>query len=127
MALHETYVSKATQIPKESRAFVMRNRGNDELAPADSLFSDFKERERELKAQRIDGIEAHNQAWDDVHYEQRFKEQVLKNPAAVQKLRAIAKTSQTKDLYLICYEKPPKKCHRFILLELIKEILNDSL
>lgn len=54
-------------------------------------------------------------------YESCFRREILANPEAYNKLREIAKLSEEKDVYLICYEKK-YPCHRFILLEMVDEI-----
>ena len=54
-------------------------------------------------------------------YEESFRQQILENPKAMQKLREIAELSKTKDVRLICYEKNPP-CHRFILIDMISDL-----
>jgi uncharacterized protein YeaO (DUF488 family) len=122
VALRDTYVSNLKAVPKgATRVFVMRHRGNDELAPSEELFQEFKAREAALKKRGLDPTEAHNRAFADVKYEERFRKQVLGDPKAVERLKAIAKESKTKDVWLICYEKPPKRCHRHLLAEMVQE------
>lgn len=118
MALLETYVADLKNIPKENRIFVMRHRGHDNLAPPEELFKDFKAREAELKKEKMDPVEAHNQAYVDIDFEARFKKAFLDNADAVNELKEIKELSEKEDVYFICYEKQPKKCHRFLLMEL---------
>lgn len=59
-------------------------------------------------------------SWEE--YEERFRKEILSNPKAVEKLKEIAKISKHKNVRLMCYEKE-FPCHRFILIEMIKELL----
>ena len=54
-------------------------------------------------------------------FENRFRKEILSNPKAIAELKRLKELSQEKDVYLICYEKN-YPCHRFILIDLIKEL-----
>lgn len=109
-------------IPKEQCVFVARGRGNDELAPADELFQSFNTRKKELEKEFGKGSPlAHNRAYLDCRYEQRFRKQVLGDPRALSKLEKISARARNTELFLICYEGPNKACHRRILLRIAKE------
>ncbi|MFW6130110.1 MAG: DUF488 family protein [Atribacterota bacterium] len=56
-------------------------------------------------------------------YERRFRKQIIDNPKAMTQLGLISTASKKRDVYLICYEKY-YPCHRFILIEMIKELNN---
>ena len=122
MSLRESYVSDLKNVPAKGRVFVMRHRGHDNLAPTAGLLADFKRREAELKLAGLGGVAAHNQAWEDVRYEERFAADFLANAAAADELKTIARLAAREDVYLICYEKPPKKCHRFLLLDYARRL-----
>ncbi|GAJ13712.1 unnamed protein product, partial [marine sediment metagenome] len=53
-------------------------------------------------------------------YETRYKAEIMSNEKAIEKIKLLKELSEYKDVYLYCYEKNPP-CHRFILLELIRE------
>lgn len=109
-------------IPKDIRILVNRGRGNDELAPSDALYRDFKSSKDRLEMVFGKGsAEAHNKAFLDCDYERRFRDQVAQNPDAIRKLEKIAKQAERKDLYLVCYEGPKKACHRRILMRMAEE------
>ena len=59
-------------------------------------------------------------------YDFRFREEILSNSKAVAKLKELAELSIEKDVRFLCYEKPPKPCHRFILMEMIADLTNIS-
>ncbi len=112
-------------IPKAQCVFVTRKRGNDEIAPSDELYQEFDEKKKSLEKEYGKGsVKAHNQAFLQCHYERRFRERILANPAALKKLEEIASRSRIQDLYLVCYEGPNKACHRRILLRLAEELFS---
>lgn len=97
--LKEGYIAKWNEYPgDEMKVRVARP---SVLAPSKGLLKDWKEG-------RIDWAE----------YERRFREEILRKPKAVEKLREVKELAKTKDVRLICYEKNPP-CHRFILMDLI--------
>jgi hypothetical protein len=122
--LREASVSelRAGDIPKERRVLVNRGRGNDELAPSDSLYEDFNAARERLERELGKGsAEAHNAAFLESDYERRFREQIAGDPAALAKVEELAGRAPNEDLYLVCYEGPAKACHRRILLRLAEE------
>lgn len=122
--LREASISdlKRHGIPKERRVLVNRGRGNDELAPADSLYGDFDARKRELESILGKGsAEAHNAAYLEIDYERRFRDQVANDSAALATLEDIARHASAEEIFLVCYEGLAKACHRRILLRLAEE------
>lgn len=107
------YLANLSNYPnKEEYVFVMRGRGNDELAPSKQLLKDYKELEEKF------GREI---AWERSNYEKRFKEEILSNSKAVGLLEKFAEEVYLgSEIRLICYEKD-YPCHRFILKDLIDE------
>lgn len=99
--LMETYLANLRNLP--DKAVKIRVARPSRLAPSKDLLRDWD-------ARRI--------SWSE--YESRFKSEMLAKPAAISQMREIKKLAETQDIYLYCYEKPPKPCHRFILIELIK-------
>ena len=43
---------------------------------------------------------------------------------AQEKMRAIVEESRIRTVFLVCYEKPPEHCHRFLLLDIMKKLDN---
>ena len=104
--IKETYFAIANKLPKDvHKEYVMRGRFNSVLSPSWNLVDDYKK-----------GI----MTWGE--YEKRFRNEILNNPLAIKRLIELIEMSETKDVYLICYEKLPKPCHRFILIEIMKEL-----
>lgn len=122
--LKEASVSdiRSKGIPKENRVLVNRGRGNDELAPSDDLYKDFTSIKSRLEGKSGRGsVEAHNKAFLECGYERRFREQLARNPDALEKLEEIARRAEKEDIYLVCYEGPTKACHRRILMRVAEE------
>lgn len=118
--LKETYLVKVQEVPKKDAevVFVMRKRGNDELAPSAellSLFNHYKEKCPYQLHQR------HIYAWEHSDYYKTFKTQILSDSKAMGKLKHLSEQSEHKDIYLCCYEAPDKPCHRHILLEIAQK------
>ncbi|GAB4259036.1 DUF488 family protein, N3 subclade [Deferrisoma sp.] len=122
--LREASISemKRLGISKEQRILVNRGRGNDDLAPSEELLAEFMEAKRGLERRWGKGsAEAHNRAFVECRYEERFRRQIEEDPRALDRLRALAERARTEDVYLVCYEGPEKACHRRILLRLAAE------
>lgn len=113
---------RSMDIPKERRVLVNRGRGNDELAPSDELFALYTSARENLESSLGKGsAEAHNQAFLDTGYENRFREQVSRDPAAMARLEELSRIAEQEDIYLVCYEGPAKACHRRILMRIAEE------
>lgn len=59
-------------------------------------------------------------------YSQLYQQEVRASPIAMEKLRAIKKLAQTKDVYLVCYCKNSAQCHRSILMKMIEMEICES-
>lgn len=112
-SIREGYLAECNEYPEdEKRIFVMRGRGNDELAPSEGLLSDYKELEEEYGDRW--------KAWNRCRYERRFRKK-MRCRESRERIEEIARdVANGKRVRLICYEKNPP-CHRFILKELIGE------
>ena len=92
-------------LPEDAVPIVVTRTSWSPLAPSLELLNDYKEN-------RI--------SW--CQYEERYREEMLNSDEAIEEMKQIFKLSCIKDVYLICYEKPPKNCHRHILIDLINEL-----
>ena len=122
--LREASISELTSkhIAKDQRVLVNRGRGNDELAPDDALFNDFRDGKRALEKELgKGGAEAHNRAFVDCGFVARFRGQIESDGAALTRLEEIVLRARDEDLYLVCYEGAGKACHRRILMRLATE------
>jgi len=81
--------------------FVMRNRGNNEVAP--------------MSQDLIDA--AKDKAW--AYYEKRYKE-ILGTVEAHKWMEKRAREAQIGNILLVCYEKDSDHCHRTLLAKVIE-------
>jgi len=100
--IKESYISMWNKLPND--AIKVRVARPSVLSASKELFDHYK-------TGRIN--------WQE--FEVRFRKEILSNPKSVAELKRLKELSQEKDVYLICYEKN-YPCHRFILIDLIKEI-----
>ena len=100
--LKESYISMWKKLPET--AIKVRVARPSVLSASKELLTDYK-------SGRI--------TWET--FEIRFRDEIKNNPKAVAELQRLKTLSQTKDVYLICYEKN-YPCHRFILMHLINEL-----
>ena len=61
--------------------------------------------------------------WEE--YTERFHQEILGLAEALAALRHIIELAETRDVYLICWEKEPP-CHRFLLLDLARELSGEA-
>ena len=101
--LKESYISMWNKLPPG--AVKVRVARPSVLSPSMGLLHDYKEG-------RI--------TWEE--FELRFRKEIASNPKAIAELKRVKELSRKKDVYLICYEKT-FPCHRFILLDLLKEMI----
>jgi uncharacterized protein YeaO (DUF488 family) len=102
--LKETYLGNWRKIPEGVEKIYVTRTAKSVLSPSNELLNDYK-------GKRID--------W--AQYTERFIEE-MKSEKAINEMRRIKELARTKDVYLICYEKPPDNCHRFLLMDMIKEL-----
>lgn len=61
--------------------------------------------------------------WEE--YRARYLAHIQRNPVALRELRRIKHLAESKDVFLVCYERNPKRCHRSILIEMINNLEDD--
>ena len=83
--------------------YVMRNRGNNEVAPSKVLLL-------EAKSKQIDWAE----------YEKRYLAEIIEDDAEVWMMNAVDEMKSGMHVVLICFEKDVAHCHRRLLAEEIK-------
>ncbi|WP_435124892.1 DUF488 family protein, N3 subclade [Halobaculum sp. D14] len=137
MALFDTYVAALqhglADLPDDARlvgvvrrptswfsAAVDENR--PALAPPDDLLDDAQRTEDDLKMAGMCEEEAHNAAFEEVDFDDRYRDHLDSSPdaaAALSDLRAAL--DRDEDVALVCYENTAKKrCHRTTLREYLE-------
>ncbi|MFC7222831.1 DUF488 family protein [Halalkalicoccus sp. GCM10025322] len=92
-----------------------------ELAPPEGLLDAFQERREDLKMQGMCDEGAHNAAWEELKFEERYREH-LDGADARMALSGLAdRVASGEDVALVCYEGDSKRCHRHTLKELLEE------
>jgi len=121
MALRQTYLSMKSKLPADTEGvLVMRGRGNDELAPTETLLNDFNKHKKHFA--RGCGYESEvHYAWEKSDYERRFRAQIRGDPRALARLKELTGRARERDIFLICYEGDDKPCHRKLLLQMAEE------
>ncbi|MFB6227513.1 MAG: DUF488 domain-containing protein [Halobacteriales archaeon] len=89
------------------------------LGPPEDLLDAFQTRHTALTEQGFEDPEAHNRAWEDVNYDQRYRtylEESADAQTALDRLRTWLQ--EGRDVALVCYENTDdKRCHRTLLRE----------
>lgn len=95
-----------------------------ELGPPAHLLDEVQAATEDLKLQGVCAEGAHNAAWDEVGFAQRYREYLDDSEearAALDDLLALVRDGE--DVVLVCYEGDDKRCHRHVLKERIEERL----
>ena len=93
------------------------------LGPPRDLLDEFQDREEDFKLQGMCDEGAHNAAWEELDFEERYREYLGTGAgrSALDDLRDAL--SGGTDVAVVCYENTDKKrCHRTIL----RDVLADS-
>ena len=89
-----------------------------ELAPPEELLDTFQDRREEFEMRGMCNEGAHNAAWDEVGFDERYREHLQESADARTALSALAdRVTSGEDVALVCYEGDSKQCHRRILEE----------
>jgi uncharacterized protein YeaO (DUF488 family) len=91
------------------------------LAPPADLLDEFKDRCDELEATGLSESEAHNEAWDDVEFEDRYRRYLQETSEAKEAVEELDELlAEGQDIVLVCYENTEeKRCHRTVLRKCI--------
>lgn len=87
------------------------------LAPPAELLDEFQDRREDFEMRGMCAEGAHNAAWEEVGFEERYREH-LDTPDARAALSGLAdRVADGEDVALVCYEGDSKRCHRHALKE----------
>lgn len=137
MGVYDTYVAalqhgfaavpedavKVGVVRRPTRWFYPRVDHNfPDLGPPPALLDDFQERHETL-AERLGDVEAHNRAWVDVEYDQRYLDYLASSPDATDALEEVREfLADGVDVVLVCYENTDeKRCHRTLLRDRLSD------
>jgi hypothetical protein len=69
-----------------------------------------------------DPVERHNKAFIKCGLDQAYRSHLRYNDDAKERMEEIEQRLRDgEDITLVCFEKPPKKCHRHILIEFLEQ------
>jgi len=87
------------------------------LAPPEGLLDEFKERASSLEAEGQSDQAAHNEAWDAVDFDARYRQHLAESPEARDAMADLTdRLAAGDDVVLVCYENTDqKRCHRTLL------------
>jgi hypothetical protein len=95
------------------------------LGPPADLLDDVRTAEEDLKMQGVCEEEAHNAAWRETAFGDRYRDHLGSDPDAGAAVDALVdRLRDGEHLALVCYENTEKKrCHRTILREVVESRL----
>lgn len=95
-----------------------------ELGPPDDLLDEFKDRHEDLKVQGMCDEGAHNAAWEELGFEERYREHIESSEVANAAIDDLVSRIQSgEDIMLVCFEDENKHCHRHVLVSIIEDRL----
>ncbi|MFB6084669.1 MAG: DUF488 family protein [Halorientalis sp.] len=98
-----------------------------ELGPPADLLEEVERRREDLKMQGLCEEGAHNAAWDEVGFEERYRDHVRESDAAQAALDDLAaRVRDGETVVLVCFEGEDKRCHRHVLVELLERRIGEG-
>ena len=102
------------------RSAVDENR--PELGPPEDLLDEVKERHEDLKMQGMCDEGAHNAAWEDCSFADRYRAFLAESSDARTTIDELAEAvADGTTVVLVCFEGENKRCHRHLLVEKITD------
>jgi hypothetical protein len=96
-----------------------------ELGPPEDLLDEFKDRHEDLKIQGMCDEGAHNAAWEELGFEERYQEHIETSEVASETIDDLVSQIQSgDDIVLVCFEDENKRCHRHELVSIIEDRLD---
>ncbi|WP_122090016.1 DUF488 domain-containing protein [Halalkalicoccus subterraneus] len=97
-----------------------------ELGPPEELMEGFERRHEDLKMRGMCDEGAHNAAWDEVGFEERYRNHLGRDAAEEVLSELVDRIAAGERLVLVCYGKSTKRCHRHLLVEVIESRLDSD-
>jgi len=120
--LKEACLSDLKKKVAPGHCIIVHSEGEKGLGPSKDIFQAFFLLKKKYEREYMKGsAEAHNQAYKDSNYEEKFRKQILSDDLAMMTLDELSDMSKEEDIYLVCYEGNTKACHRRILLRICEE------
>ncbi|WP_227131950.1 DUF488 family protein, N3 subclade [Halorubellus salinus] len=96
------------------------------LAPVEGLLDETKRLQEDFEMRGVCEEEAHNEAWLEVDFAERYRAHLASDADAAVALDALAeRVRDGEDVALVCFENTDKKrCHRTILRDVLEARLD---
>lgn len=92
-----------------------------ELGPPADLLDAFRERHEDLRSRGMCDEGAHNAAWEELAFEERYREHLQTTADAIAAIDDLVFRIRTgDDIVLVCFENENKRCHRHELVSIIE-------
>lgn len=92
-----------------------------ELGPPGDLLDETKERQADLQGAGMGETAAHNAAFEETDFAERYRTYLGEDPDAGVALEALAdRVRAGEDVTLVCFEADDKACHRHTLLAVLR-------
>jgi uncharacterized protein YeaO (DUF488 family) len=92
------------------------------LAPPDALLDETKAAQADLARQGLCEEEAHNAAWRQTDFEERYLDHLESSADAEAAMTDLLdRVADGVDIVLVCYEADDKRCHRHLLLSALRD------
>jgi uncharacterized protein YeaO (DUF488 family) len=93
-----------------------------ELGPPESLLEETKERQEDLRMAGMGETGAHNAAFEESDFAERYREYLGEDPDAQAAISSLDdRVREGEDIALVCFEADDKACHRHALLEVLRD------
>lgn len=74
-----------------------------------------------------DDLKVHNEAVERLNLEDKYRKHLKESEKAQRDLQLLQdKITNGEKVTVVCFEKPPKWCHRHVLTDVLKDILDDE-
>jgi len=93
------------------------------LGPPEELLDEFKQRHEDFKMQGLCDEGAHNAAWDEVGFADRYRSYLTDDAGATEAIAELTdRLRNGEELVFVCFENTDqKRCHRTLLKEHLKK------
>ncbi len=113
-------------VRKPTPWFTQVDENRPELGPPADLLEETKAKTEDLKMRGMCDEGAHNAAWEETDFDERYREYVESSEEAQAALDDLAtRVEGGETVVLICYEGDDKRCHRRTVREMLAERVED--
>ena len=102
--------------------FTLIDENRPELGPPPDLLDEVQKRKEDLKLQGMCSEGAHNAAWEETEFGERYRTHLDESEEARAELEDLVEHVEADEtVVLVCYEGEDKRCHRRILRDVLRD------